>query len=264
MNHLELFSGTHSFGKVSSKYGYDVISLDRDLKAECPFKSGYKSKNHIQEDIMTWNYKQYPTRYFDIITASPVCLWWSHLRHSNKGRFNKSLGRKLTAEDIENDIIEYGIPMVDKVFEIIDYFKPKYYIIENPQTGRMKEYINDLIPFVDVDYCQYGLPYKKRTRFWTNIEIEPKLCHNKCSQLVSIPNVSEDYSTDRQKMKRIKDTRYIHKGVMSFTKQKALRRHNLDFKNVAINNNKLERYRVPYKLIEVFFSKIISTSNING
>tara|TARA_R100000654_G_scaffold37795_2_gene63391 strand:- start:5923 stop:6699 length:777 start_codon:yes stop_codon:yes gene_type:complete len=258
MKHLELFSGTHSFGKISSKLGYDVISLDRDLGAECPFGSGYVSKNHIKTDIMTWNYKQYPKGHFHIVTASPVCLWWSLLRHCRKGSFDKKLGRKLTAEDIENDIIELGIPMVEKVFEIIDYFEPKYYIIENPQTGRMKEYINDLIPFIDIDYCKYGLPYQKRTRFWTNIEIEGKLCNKDCDQIITIPNESQDYCKNRQNMKRIKTERKLHKGVIGFTKQKAIKRHRLQLGHVDGGNKKLNRYRVPYKLIEEFFSKIKS------
>ena len=47
MNHLELFSGTHSFGKVSSELGYNVISLDRDLNAKCPF-TDYVSETHIK------------------------------------------------------------------------------------------------------------------------------------------------------------------------------------------------------------------------
>ena len=51
MNHLELFSGTHSFGKVSSSLGYNVFSLDRDLGGDCPFGSGYKSKQHIFADF---------------------------------------------------------------------------------------------------------------------------------------------------------------------------------------------------------------------
>ena len=44
---LELFSGTHSFGKVLHER-FDIISLDRDLGTECPFGSGYESKNHIK------------------------------------------------------------------------------------------------------------------------------------------------------------------------------------------------------------------------
>jgi len=180
MNHLELFSGTHSFGKVSSKLGYNVISLDRDLGAECPFKSGYKSKNHIKEDIMTWDYKIYTTGHFKLITASPSCFYWSPIRKTNYGKKLKAHGGRVFTEDILNeDINNYGIPMVDKVFEIIEYFNPEYFIIENPKLGSMKEYINDLIPFLDVDYCRYGFDYKKPTRFWTNIKFNNKKCNHK-------------------------------------------------------------------------------------
>ena len=43
MKILELFSGTHSIGKVAKKYNIDIVSLDRDINGECPFRSGYKS-----------------------------------------------------------------------------------------------------------------------------------------------------------------------------------------------------------------------------
>lgn len=177
--HLELFSGTHSFGKVSSKMGFEVVSLDRDIGAECPFGTGYESENHIKEDILNWNYKIYPPGYFYIITASPVCLWWSRLRFSNIGKRRLKIGFPLTREEIEEDILKFGVPMVDKLFEIIDYFNPKYFIIENPQSGRMKDYIPDIIPFSDFDYCQYGFKYRKRTRFWNNIGLDSKLCNKK-------------------------------------------------------------------------------------
>ena len=178
MNHLELFSGTHSFGKVSSKLDYNVYSLDRDLGAE---HDGYKSENHFKEDIMTWNYKQFDRGFFKIITASPVCMWWSHLRRSWIGRKIKAHGDKIiTREILDQDIELYGVPMVDKVFEIIDYFNPEFYIIENPKNGKMKEYINELIPYYDVDYCMYDFDYRKTTRFWTNIEgLEFNKCNHK-------------------------------------------------------------------------------------
>jgi len=222
MNHLELFSGTHSFGKVSSKLGYNVYSLDRDLDAECPLKSGYVSNTHIKEDIMTWNYKIYPKRYFKIITASPVCLWWSNLRNCWIGRTLKGMDRPLTKEDIQNDIDKFGKPMVDKVREIIDYFKPKYYIIENPKTGRMKDYISDLIPYYDVDYCKYSnWGYKKTTRFWTNIEgFVSKRCNNDCEYMI------------------------------------VGKKKHFDVSAYGGGSNRLPRYRIPAKLIEELFMLI--------
>ena len=181
MNHLELFSGTHSFGKVSSELGYNVISLDRDLNAKCPF-TDYVSETHIKEDIMTWDYTIYPPNHFKLITASPVCMWWSNLRRSWIGRKIKAhVDTIITKEILDNDIDLYGKPMVDKVFEIIEYFNPQYYIIENPKNGKMKEYITDLIPYYDIDYCMYSdWGYRKATRFWTNIEgLEFNKCNHK-------------------------------------------------------------------------------------
>tara|TARA_R110000782_G_scaffold155304_1_gene247559 strand:+ start:23 stop:667 length:645 start_codon:yes stop_codon:yes gene_type:complete len=186
MNHLELFSGTHSFGKVSSKIGFNVISLDRDLGDT---NDGYTSKTHIKEDILTWDYKKYPKGHFKLITASPVCAWWSNLRRCWIGRKLKAHGNTIiTKEIIDKDIEKYGVPMVDKVFEIIDYFNPDYYVIENPKTGRMKDYINNLIPYYDVDYCRYGFNYKKPTRFWTNIK---GLEFNKCNHKKHIGNIGD-------------------------------------------------------------------------
>ena len=56
---LELFSGTGSIGKVAKEMGWEVISLDRDMKAD------------IQTDIMDWDYEAYPTKHFDFIWCSP-------------------------------------------------------------------------------------------------------------------------------------------------------------------------------------------------
>lgn len=162
---LELFSGTHSFGKIANELNWTVLSLDRDLPSD------------IREDIMVFDYKQYPTGHFDIITASPCCIYWSSLRKTNIGKKLKILnGEVLTREIIDKDIKDYGKPMVDKVREIIDYFKPKYYLIENPYTGTMKSYITDL-PYVIYDYCQFGFDYRKRTIMWTNITVVSKTCN---------------------------------------------------------------------------------------
>ena len=245
MKILELFSGTHSIGKVAKKYNIDVVSLDRDINGECPFRSGYKSDFHIKKDIMEWDYKKdFKVGDFDLITASPVCLWWSRLRQTWIGRKLKAHGDKIiTKEIIDEDIEKYGIPMIEKVFEIIDFFKPKYFWIENPETGRMKEYINDLIPFYDVDYCMYGMNYKKRTRFWTNINgFNPKLCNGKCKALI-------DGKIHKSLQRSSQVCKVDGKLVRINTKQLRLKHKDVS-KDYGGGSNRLDRYRIPNKLIE--------------
>lgn len=229
MRVLELFSGTHSVGKVAHSLGWEVVSVDRDLNGECPFNSGYKSDIHIKEDIMTWNYKEYPKGHFDLVTASPVCLWWSNLRYSWIGKKSPKIHPTeiVTRQHLDDQIDLYGKPMVDKVIEIIEYFDPTHWWIENPQTGRMKYYIEEKYPqyntFYDVDYCKYSdFGYKKRTRFWTNVE-------------------------DFKALKCNKDCLYINDDG----------KHKVMIGR-ADTSNVLLRYRIPQKLIEELFISIIS------
>ena len=217
---LELFSGTHSIGKECEKRGWQVYSLDRDLPNydKLDKDKTYKSFKHFQEDIMTWDYKQYTEGYFNLITASPVCLYWSALRRTWIGRKmkNKDTGKlneqPFTREDIENDINKYGKPMVDKIFEIINYYNPQYWWVENPKSSSMKKYITDK-PFYDVDYCQYCLwGYKKPTRFWTNIKgFIPKRCNKKCPNIIVIATQKGDMHTGYKKLIK-SGTRKLHKS----------------------------------------------------
>ena len=153
---LELFSGTGSVGDVARELGYEVISLDRDMKAT------------IQIDIMDWDPRVYPTKYFDVIWASPPCTEYSRAKTTG-------------VRDIAG-----ANAIVEKTLDILEYFEPKYWIIENPQTGLLKDQLCMWgIPFKDVDYCRYGLPYRKRTRIWNNVfRWEPKpLCNKDCNSM---------------------------------------------------------------------------------
>ena len=57
---------------------------------------------------------------------------------------------------------------------IIEQVQPRYWFIENPQTGLLKgrEVVSGL-PFRDVSYCAYGVPYRKTTRIWSNAAKDP-------------------------------------------------------------------------------------------
>jgi site-specific DNA-cytosine methylase len=163
MNCLELFSGTHSVGKVLERLGHKVVSLD--LKGAT-----------INVDILKWDYKVYPPNHFDYIHASPPCDTFSICRRSWIGRQLKAHGNTIiTKEILDNDERTIGLVILNKTLEIIDYFKPKFYTIENPKSGNMKKYITT-IPYSDVEYCAYGFPNKKPTRIWNNFGFEGKTC----------------------------------------------------------------------------------------
>jgi len=175
---LELFSGTHSVGKVCKEKNWEVVSLDlHDADINC--------------DILQWDYKKdYPTGYFNIIWASPPCVFFSTLRRCCIGRKLKD-GEILTKEKIEDDIINKGLPILRKTEEIIKYFKPQYYFIENPQTGRMKNYMTEYKHY-DVDYCKYGFDYRKRTRIWTNLkDFDAKICKKDCGSIKDNKHISQ-------------------------------------------------------------------------
>ena len=153
MKVLELFSGTGSVGKCCKQLGWDVVSVDLLLPAD------------HQVDIMDFNYKQYD--HFDIVWASPPCTEYSKA---------KSQG----VRDIEG-----ANKLVKKAIEIIEYFQPHWWFIENPQTGLLKKQsFMEQLPYVDCDYCMYGKPYRKRTRIWTNKECNMLLCNKQCGSFI--------------------------------------------------------------------------------
>lgn len=160
MKILELFSGTKSVSKALPDL--DITSLDI-LPKHSPT---------IVCNILEWDYTTYTPGSFDIIWASPPCIEYSILKHNTK------MATDLSGADM----------IVKKTLEIIDYFKPKKWFIENPQTGLLKKRpFMASIPFYDVDYCRYtDWGYKKRTRIWTNVKYQNTLCEKegKCPNMI--------------------------------------------------------------------------------
>lgn len=166
VNVLELFKGTGSVGiAVKEKYpDWNVVSLDI-LK---------KFNPDICIDILEWNYKEYSVGYFDIIWASPECKIFSILQ-------NTFIGRKWKSKEHLEEERKKNWCFVLKVLEIIEYFKPVVYLIENPYNSAMKD-IPDMkkLKSYQFDYCAFGFPYKKPTRIWSNINLISKTC--KCKK----------------------------------------------------------------------------------
>ena len=221
MKVLELFSGTRSVGKICDELGWETISVDMILPA-----------TH-QCDIMDFDYKQYPKDTFDIVHASPPCHTFSKIQDSWIGRKNKH-GEVISMETILKRIDKEGLPLLRKTQEIINYFDPKYYLIENPGTSKMKNYLD--LPNYVVDYCMYSdWGYRKRTRIWTNIEgFQAKTCDKKCGNMIGTLHKKNLANTDRKK------------------------RAAEDLGESVCNISREDAYRIPPELIRDLFTEIIS------
>lgn len=176
MNVLELFCGTKSVGKCCEELGWNVVSLD--------WESKFNPTHNC--DILQFDYKQYPKDYFDIIWSSPDCRFYSQLQNCWIGRKKKD-GIMTTKETIEENRKKSDI-LIYKVWEIIDYFKPELWFLENPlSTLKDREVMKDK-PYYIVDYCKYSdWGYRKRTCIWTNKkDFKPLICDGKgqCGNMV--------------------------------------------------------------------------------
>lgn len=59
--------------------------------------------------------------------------------------------------------------LVSRAVEIVRHFQPAAWFLGNPQSGLLKgRAVMVGLPHVDVDYCSYDWPSRKRTRLWTN------------------------------------------------------------------------------------------------
>tara|TARA_R110000744_G_scaffold13144_5_gene38524 strand:- start:158 stop:838 length:681 start_codon:yes stop_codon:yes gene_type:complete len=220
---LELFSGTRSIGKVCDELGWESVSVD--LMSEATHKC----------DIMEFDYKQYPKDTFDLIWASPPCTNYSKLQDCFLGRKRKG---QIYTKEIQEAEMKEDDKLVLRTLEIIDYFNPEYYFIENPATSKMKDrdYMKDR-PFYIVDYCMYSdYGYRKRTRIWTNKEgWDAKKCDGSgaCGNMIDKLHASNCGNSERLRRAR----------------------HRLQAQGRGDNNTttQADRYRVPPDLVFSLF-----------
>ena len=154
---LELFSGTGSVGRPWRAAGHRVDSLDIDSRHDPEFC----------EDILEWNYRCLDTQPPDFIWASVPCEQYSIARTRAKTPRNYELADALVAKTIE--IIRHFQTLNPEIA----------WFVENPSTSQLwgREVARDLYPRVQLDYCAYGAPYRKRTKVSTNAPWTPRpLC----------------------------------------------------------------------------------------
>jgi hypothetical protein len=106
----------------------------------------------IGKEIGVENYTP-PPNIWGII-ANPVCT-----EFSTANGFHK-----------ENDL-EKGMFLVNHCLRIIEVSKPNFWVIENPATGRLKEFLGK--PKFVYQPWEYGSPWTKKTALWGDFTIPP-------------------------------------------------------------------------------------------
>ena len=150
MNLLELFAGSRSVGRIASRMGMNVCSVD--VK---PFQS-----ISIVKDIEHLTVADLPF-VPDVIWASPPCTTYSlaaigHHRHEGSGL-------------PKTDFAAKSDRLVQNTIAIIQAFPNAVWYMENPRaTLRNMSFMAQLPEPVTVWYCRYGDKRAKPTDIWTN------------------------------------------------------------------------------------------------
>jgi site-specific DNA-cytosine methylase len=151
MRALEVFCGTKSVSKALPS-NWEVVSVDL-LE---------KFNPTIVADVATWDFREaFPPGHFDFIHLSPPCTEFSRALTTRK--------RDLEAGDI----------LAKRSLEILEYFKPRFWTLENP-VGLLqtRPYMQEWLEYRKLCcYCKYNEgdhPYKKQTAIWTNLPWTPR------------------------------------------------------------------------------------------
>ena len=145
---LVLFSGTGSVERAVQGYYHNAVTVSVD--SEPLFMPTHCCT--VQSWIACGGMRAYPVGTFDVIWASPPCTEYSRA---------KTVGTRLLEAADDN---------VRAALHVINYLKPRYWFIENPDgLLASRPGMQPLQPFLrETTYCHHGTPYRKATHIWTN------------------------------------------------------------------------------------------------
>lgn len=177
---------------------YEILTFDvTDPIHNNQFKVDLSQKNIVEL------FKKYPKP--DIIVSSPLCQSFSCVLNMKGGgtcfwKLNKTKTKliersvkefeelkngftKNLKADVQLFIKRLGKKCIDNTIELIKYYQPKYFYIENPKHSLMwkyiklnrKDFFNDFEMFLnEASYGKYGYFTTKSTFFLSNVKMNLK------------------------------------------------------------------------------------------
>ena len=146
-----------------------ILHLCADTGSDTePYRRGGYKVICVGKDIGVENYHP-PKNVYGII-ANPVCTEFSIASGFHK----------------EKDY-EKGMFLVKECQRIISECNPTFWVIENPATGRLKEFLGP--PTMTYEPWHYGSPWTKKTALWGKFNIPEK----KYSNWDDVPKIPELY-----------------------------------------------------------------------
>ena len=231
-------SGNGSYKKVVENIeGIEIYSIGLDITN--------KNDHFINLNLADYSYLYGNNKMFeeldklpkpDLIIASPPCESWSVASGMKGGNASwkqeqsdslfepqEPLSRFTVRghQDYEKYQFKYERSFINRVngelciyntIKIIERYSPKYYIIENPATSRMWEYIEKIICF-DIPhdnltyYSNYDYPLMKPTRFKSNIDLG--LNDTRTPGKMSFKDFSRDYNERSNIPKQLVETIFL-------------------------------------------------------
>jgi hypothetical protein len=115
---LDIYSGLGGASEAFVQAGWEVHRLENNvLLKDVPQTQ--------MVDVLSWPFEELPSGYYDFIWASPDCTDFSN-GYNAPGPKAKREGREFSPD----------LSLVLKAKEIIDYFQPPWWVIENVAGGR--------------------------------------------------------------------------------------------------------------------------------
>jgi len=121
----------------------------------------------VGSDIGVENY--HPPKDVYGVFANPPCTEFSTARADGKARLGDD-----------------GMRLVRECQRIISECDPTFWVIENPATGRLKDFLGN--PTMTYEPWHYGSPWTKKTALWGKFNI-PKRLYQKWEDVPNIPEL---------------------------------------------------------------------------